>query len=182
VLRAAVDQGCQRVVIASGVQATVGYPLDAQVRTDSAVRPLSMYGVCKCFAEAAAHHLAVVEGLSCIVVRIGTFESTWLNDHPNARNMSTFVSERDMSHLLVRCVETPSIQFAIVHGVSDNRFKFLDLSDTMELLDYRPQDDGFLRLGAHLLYSDAWTTRTLGRGRFRSASDPRQADRTGGEE
>ena len=43
------------------------------------------YELCKCFAEAAAHYFAAVEGLSCIAVRIGSFESRWLERYPNAR-------------------------------------------------------------------------------------------------
>lgn len=172
VLRAAADQGCRRVVLASSVQAVVGYPLDVQVRTDSPVRPLNMYGACKCFAEATAHCFAATEGLSCIVVRIGTFEAAWVRDSPNARNLSTFISRRDMADLLVRCIETPNVRFAIVHGVSNNRFKFLDLSDTRALLDYHPRDDGFQLYGTNLLYSDAWFSGQLERGRFRGAAAP----------
>jgi hypothetical protein len=33
------------------------------------------------------------------------------------------------------------IQFAIVHGLSDNRFKRLDISDTRALVGYAPEDD-----------------------------------------
>ena len=171
ILRAAADQGCRRVVLASSVQAVVGYPLDHQVRTDDAVRPLNMYGVCKCFAEAAAHYFAAVEGLSCIAVRIGSFESRWLERYPNARNLSTFVSARDMSDLLLRCVETPDVRFAIVHGVSNNRFKFLDLSDTREMLGYCPEDDAFARF-TDLQVSDAWLSGHLGRGSFVSIHNP----------
>lgn len=172
ILRAAADQGCRRVVVASSVQAVVGYPLDVQVRTGDAVRPLSMYGACKCFSEATAHYFAAVEGLSCIVVRIGTVEADWVGQCPNARNLSTYVSKRDLCHLLVRCVDAPDVRFAIVHGTSDNRFKFLDLSDTVAQLDYRPQDDAFQVFGTDLLYSDQWLHRDLGTGRFTGASRP----------
>jgi uronate dehydrogenase len=172
ILRAAADQGCARVVIASSVQAVVGYPLDVQVHTDSPVRPLNMYGVCKCFTEAAAHCFAAVEGLSCIVVRIGTFEADWVAQCPNARNLSTYVSKRDLSELLVRCIETPDVRYAIVHGVSDNRFKFLDLSDTRALLDYCPHDDAFVLFETSLSYSDQWFDGDLGVGRFTGASKP----------
>jgi nucleoside-diphosphate-sugar epimerase len=156
ILRAAKDQGCERVIVASSVQAVTGYPLDEQVHTDSAPRPLNMYGVCKAFSEAAAHYFAATEGLSCIAVRIASFEADWVMRNPNARNLSTFISRRDMSQLLVRCIETPDVQFAVVHGVSDNRYKFLDMSDTKALLDYRPQDDSFRVFGIGLRYTDRW--------------------------
>ncbi len=34
-----------------------------------------------------------------------------------------------------------NLRFAILHGLSDNRFKRLDISDARELVGYDPQDD-----------------------------------------
>jgi hypothetical protein len=45
--------------------------------------------------------------------------------------------------LLAQCIEAPDITFAIVHGLSENRFKRLDLTSTRDLLGYAPQDDAF---------------------------------------
>lgn len=136
----------------SSVQAVIGYPLDVQVHEDSAVRPLNMYGVSKCFAEAVAHYFAATEGLSCIVIRVGTFDYDVKGEKSTARHMSTYVSRRDMVHLLVQCIETPHVKFAIAHGVSNNRFKFLDISSTREVLGYYPQDDAFQIAGTGLRY------------------------------
>lgn len=158
IFRAAKDQGCQRVIFASSVQAVSGYPLDTQVHPDSPVWPTNMYGVSKCFGEAVARYFAYSEGLSSIVVRVGTFEGEWCKETPTARNLSTFISKRDMSHLLVRCIETPGIQFAIVHGVSNNRFKRLDITSARELLRYEPKDDAFQRFDVNLHYRDEWRT------------------------
>lgn len=160
ILRAAKDQGCRRVIIASSVQAVAGYPLDVQVRTQDAPRPVNMYGVCKAFSEAACHHFARVEGLSCIAVRIGSFEDDWVVRDPNARNLTTFISKRDMSELLVRCIEVTDVDYAVVHGVSDNRYKFLDMRDTRELLGYTPVDDAFRFFDVGLRYTDRWYDRT----------------------
>jgi nucleoside-diphosphate-sugar epimerase len=166
IFQAAYDQGCQRVVFSSSVQAVVGYPLDVQVHHDSPVRPLNMYGVCKCFTEALAHYYACAKGLSSIVVRVGTFESDWILRYPHARNLSTFVSRRDMCQLLVRCVERPDIQFAIVHGVSNNRFKFLDITSARDLLGYAPEDDAFKIFKVALEYSERWLEPSLCDGIF----------------
>ena len=158
IFRAAKDQRCQRVVYASSVRTVDGYPLDFQVHTGSSVRPMSLYGVSKCFGEALGHYFAHAEGLPCIAVRVGTWEGNWEweGDRINARNMSTFVSERDMCQLLLRCVEQPDIVFAIVHGVSDNRFKRLDITSTKELLGYKPQDDAFKMFETGLRYIERW--------------------------
>lgn len=147
IFRAARDQNCARVIYASSIQAVDAYPLDVQVSTDMPVRPRSMYGVSKCFGEAVASYFAHTEGLSSIVVRIGTFMNIAPDDTVTARNMSTFVSPRDLVQLLVRCIETPDIQFGMVHGVSNNRFKRLDPTPARELLGYEPQDDAFQILG-----------------------------------
>lgn len=62
---------------------------------------------------------------------------------PGPGELASYVSARDLHQLLVRCIETPAIGFAIVHGLSQNRFKRLDLTSTRELLGYAPEDDAF---------------------------------------
>lgn len=147
IFRAAKDQGCRRVVFASSAQAVEGYALDQQVLTSMPVRPKNMYGVSKCFGEAVAAYFAYQEQLSSIVVRIARYAELAPDAQYNARDLSAYLSQRDLMHLLVRCVEQPDVPFAIVHGVSNNRFKRLDLSDTITRLGYAPQDDAFDLLG-----------------------------------
>ena len=148
IFRAAKDQGCQRVIYASSAQVFEGYPPDVQAHPDSPLRPANMYGVSKGFGEAVASYFAHIEGLSSIAVRIGAYDvngdaSNWLRRQPNMRRLSEYVSERDLNQLLLRCVEAPGVQFAVVHGISDNRFKRLDITATQELVGYAPQDDAF---------------------------------------
>jgi uronate dehydrogenase len=143
IFRAAKDQACRRVIYASSIRALEGYPQGAPLAPDLPVRPIDMYGASKCFGEATAHAFAVSEGLSSIVIRIGTFDPQWRERNSNPAGLSRIISKRDMIQLLIRCVETPNIPFAIVHGLSDNRIKRLDITSTMALLGYAPQDDGF---------------------------------------
>jgi nucleoside-diphosphate-sugar epimerase len=143
IFRAAKDQGCRRVIYASSIRVLEGYSQGAPLAPDVPVRPLDMYGVSKCFGEATAHYFAAAEGLSSIVVRIGTFEATWARKPSSEAGLSRIISKRDMGQLLVRCIETPDIPFAIVHGVSDNLIKRLDIESARVLLGYAPQDDGF---------------------------------------
>ena len=142
VFRAAKDQGCRRVVFASSIHAVIGYPPDVPARPDDAVQPTNMYGVSKCFGEAVAACFAH-DGLSSIAIRIGAYDAPWLREDPSALNLSAYVSERDLNQLLVRGIEAEGVRFAIVHGLSDNRFKRLDLTATRELLGYEPEDDAF---------------------------------------
>jgi len=104
IFEAARQAGCRRVVFASSVQVIGGYPLDVQACTDGAVRPLNMYGACKAFGEATAHCYAYGHGLSSIAVRTGSFEHNRAVFTPSARNLSTFVSARDLCQLFVRCI------------------------------------------------------------------------------
>src|SRR5579875_2784942 len=101
VFRAALDQGCRRVIYASSVQVVAGYPVDVQAQDASPLRPTNMYGVSKCFGEAVAAYFARAEGLSSIVVRIGAYDvggdsSNWLRRTPNPLSLSAYVSERDL--------------------------------------------------------------------------------------
>lgn len=157
IFRAAKDQGCQRVIFASSAWVVGGYPRDVQLAPDAPLRPVNLYGVSKCFGEAVAAYFAQAEGLSSIVVRIGAYDDgspdSWLRQQPSLRELPTYVSARDLNHLLVQCIETPDIPFAIAHGVSENRFKRLDLTETRERLGYAPQDDAFTVFGATL---DEW--------------------------
>jgi len=57
------------------------------------------------------------------------------------------MSARDLNDLLVRCVETENIPYAVVAGISDNARKRFNLIQTKRLLGYEPQDDGFKVLG-----------------------------------
>lgn len=148
VFRAARDQGCRRIIFASSVQVVAGYPADVQAPPESSLRPMNMYGVSKCFGEAVAAYFAHAEGLSSIVLRIGSYDvqvngGNWIRQHPSPLHLSGYISERDLNHLLIRCIETPDVQFAIVHGLSNNRFKRLDITTTRDLVGYAPQDDAF---------------------------------------
>lgn len=148
ILRAARDQGCNRVVLASSIQVVLGYEPDVQTNLSSTPRPMNMYGVSKCFAENTASYFAHAEGLSCIAVRIGAYDARnnhaeWLRRCPHPLDLAAYISPRDLNQLLTRCIEVPNTPFAIVHGISNNRFKRVDLTSTRELLGYQPEDDAF---------------------------------------
>ena len=152
VFRAAADAGVARLVFASSVQAVAGYPLDVQVRTDMPVRPQNLYGVSKAYGEALGAYFAHQEGLEAIAVRIGAFEHREDWARFSARNLSAWSSPRDVCELLRLCLmaDLGAEPFRIVHAISDNRFKRLDLSDTRALLGYEPQDDAFAAWGIGL--------------------------------
>jgi len=139
---AAIDAGCRRVVFASSIHAVSGAPPGRQVRTDDPVSPGDVYGVSKCFGEAMASYAASQHGLSAICIRIGAFQPRERAEEADALPlMNAFVSERDLCQLIARAIAVEDVGFAIVHGLSANRFNRLDLSSTIDLLGYEPVDD-----------------------------------------
>jgi nucleoside-diphosphate-sugar epimerase len=139
---AAKSAGCRRVIYASSIHAVSGYPADVQVKTSEPVNPGDLYGVSKCFGEALARYMAEKEGVSAICLRIGAFQPREsAESDKGVAMMDAWVSQRDLNQLIERCIDVENIKFAILHGLSDNRFKRLDISDARELVGYQPQDD-----------------------------------------
>lgn len=159
VFRAAKDQGCRRVIFASSVQLIEGYPLDIQARPDMPSKPMNLYAAAKGFGELIAHYFAYAEGLSSIAVRVGAFEYNPGWQAPggvDGRNLSAFVSARDLCHLFVQCIETPDLPFAIFQACSDNRYKRMDITNARELVGYTPQDDAFERFQVGIHNGERW--------------------------
>jgi hypothetical protein len=134
--------GCRRVIFASSVHAVSGHPEGRQVHASDPVNPGDIYGVSKCFGEALGRYMAEQEGLAVIVLRIGGFQPLSTAQRPDdLRLMDVFVSERDLTQLIHRSIDVQGLQFAIFHGLSNNRYNRMDISDARELLGYEPQDD-----------------------------------------
>ncbi|HEV2292523.1 MAG TPA: NAD(P)-dependent oxidoreductase [Tepidisphaeraceae bacterium] len=135
---------CRRFIYASSIHAVSGYPADVQVKTSEPVNPGDLYGVTKCFGEALGRYMAEKEGLSTIALRIGAFQPPESAESEKGLGMiDAFVSQRDLNQLIERCIDVDNLKFAIFHGLSDNRFKRLDISDARALVGYAPQDDAF---------------------------------------
>jgi uronate dehydrogenase len=125
----------------------VGGLLDqGAIPDDAAPRPTNLYGASKVFGEAVAATYAA-RGLSGIAIRIGAYDAPWFHEQGDVAAAMAYVSPRDLNELLVRCIETEDIPFAVVAGISDNARKRFSLRHTRELLGYEPQDDGFAVIG-----------------------------------
>lgn len=139
---AAKAAGCRRVIHASSIHAVSGYPQDVQVKTSEPVNPGDLYGVSKCFGEALGRYMAEKEDLSVITLRIGAFQPLEsARGEKGIGMLDAWVSQRDLNQLINRCIDVENVRFAILHGLSDNRFKRLDISDARELVGYAPEDD-----------------------------------------
>lgn len=139
---AAKSAGCRRLIYASSIHAISGYPADVQVKSSDPVNPGDLYGVSKCFSEALGRYMAEQEGLSVICLRIGAFQPLdYAKDPKSTAALDAWVSERDLTHLIDCCIKDECLRYAIFNGLSDNRFKRMDITDARELVGYRPQDD-----------------------------------------
>ena len=53
--------------------------------------------------------------------------------------MDAWVSREDLTQLIERCIDVKQIQWAVFHGLSNNAFNRLDISDARELVGLRSQ-------------------------------------------
>jgi hypothetical protein len=62
-------------------------------------------------------------------------------DHPYLDIALTY---EDLTRLMIASIDAPdTLRFGVFHGVSDNRWKRLDISDARAILGYAPEDDAF---------------------------------------
>jgi nucleoside-diphosphate-sugar epimerase len=149
IFEAAQQAGCRRVIFASSVNAVFGYPAELQVQTDMPVRPLNLYGASKAWGEAVACFYADQKNISAICLRFGWVverESKHIRlDHPYLDIALTY---HDLARLVAASIDAPDeLRFGVFHGVSNNRWKRLDISDARRLLGYEPEDDAFAIAG-----------------------------------
>lgn len=126
----------KRIIYASSNHVIGYYRNDLSVGTDDPVRPDSRYGVSKAFGEAVGRLYADKHGMSVACIRIGSFRQR----PQSARELATWVSPRDLVHLVRRCIDTPGYRFLTVYGVSGNR-RCRWTSAASEFIGYHPQDD-----------------------------------------
>jgi hypothetical protein len=55
--------------------------------------------------------------------------------------MATWLSHRDLSQLVDRCLSVQGVRFEIFYGVSGNTWRFWDIEHAARVLGYVPQDN-----------------------------------------
>jgi uronate dehydrogenase len=136
VFEAARRAGVRRVVYASSNHAVGFTPLDGELPADVAPRPDTLYGVSKVFGEALGRYYVDRYGLRVACLRIGTFDDR--PTHP--RSLATWLSPGDAARLVDACLRSPTLDYAIVWGISANRRRTWSL-EAGRALGYEPQDD-----------------------------------------
>ncbi|HVB96950.1 MAG TPA: NAD(P)-dependent oxidoreductase [Chloroflexota bacterium] len=138
VFEAARQAGVQKIVFASTNHTMGMYDRDRQwpVYANQPPRPDSLYGVSKVFGETLGRHYVDQYGLSVICLKIGWF----LPKPHNEIALWMWLSPRDAAQVVWRAVESP-LQFGSFYAISRNGRRHWDITETMEKLGYRPEDD-----------------------------------------
>lgn len=137
VYEAARRHGNPRVVFASTNHVAGWYEvLKTHVTPQMPVRPDGYYGASKAFGEALGRWYNDEFGLPVICLRIGSY----LDRPKNVRNLSTWLSPRDMAQLAWRSIES-DVPFGIFYAISGNTRRYWDIGDTQRVLGYEPEDN-----------------------------------------
>jgi uronate dehydrogenase len=128
-----------RVIFASTFHVTGGYPTSSFIEPDMPVHPDSIYACSKVFGEAIARFYSTHHQISSICVRIGSFQQNQVVSRED-RFQFTWFSPADCVQLFIKCIETPTIPFAIFYGVSNNAKAHWSIKNAKDLLHYDPQD------------------------------------------
>lgn len=127
--------GVRRIVYASSIHA-VGMHLKSDfIGTDAEHRPDTFYGLAKCFTEDLGRMYWDKRGMESVHLRI--LSCAQVN---NTRALGSWLSYPDLIQLVVRAIDTPSVGFAIIYGVSNNDRAPVDNSKA-SFLGYRPVDN-----------------------------------------
>jgi len=143
VFKATAVNKCDRLIFASSAQTIEHYPNDLQIDKNRPVRQLNLYGVARCLGEALGSYYADQHGISTICLRIGAYLFPEHYTEMNTRDLSAYLHPDDCNHLIVQCIETDGLHYEILNAISDNRYKRLDISETIEKVGYQPKADAF---------------------------------------
>lgn len=142
---AAKAKDLKRIIFASSLHITEGYPDNVQVKVTDPIRPANLYGVSKAYLEGLASSYAYVNGIESIGIRIADYKKDGeLDPEADENGMANYFSERDMNHLIDCCLEAELEEpLLVVNGISNNTFLRLSYEEARVKLGYQPQDDAF---------------------------------------
>ncbi|MDQ3539413.1 MAG: NAD(P)-dependent oxidoreductase, partial [Chloroflexota bacterium] len=162
----ALATGVPRVVAASTNQAAKWYEqpyyagLRDRVSPEDYPRPDSFYGWAKAAYESLGFLYACgtlgrkLEVIQIRIVAPREIDAAAFEDRPKAqyiRDLTGYVSARDLTQLFTKSVDTPEIEdefgvpFHIFYGVSNNARTFWSITNARKVIGYKPEDDSELR-------------------------------------
>ncbi len=162
----ALATGVRRVVMASTNQASKWYEqpyyagLRDRVSPEDYPRPDTFYGWAKVAYESLGFLYAcgsLGRKLEVIQIRIVAPREIDADDFAGQpasryiRDITGYISERDMQQLFVKSIDTPGIEdefgvpFHIFYGVSNNARTFWSITNARKVIGYAPEDDSEIR-------------------------------------
>ncbi len=135
VWEAAHRHGVKRVIYASSIHAVGMYPRAEFIGTDVPHRPDTFYGLAKCFAEDLGRMYWEKRGLESVHLRILSCAQV-----TSARALGTWLSYDDLIQLVTRAIDTPTVGFTVIYGVSNNDRAPVDNAKA-SFLGFRPKDN-----------------------------------------
>ncbi len=114
------------------------------IRLGDPPAPDSLYGVSKLFGEDLGRYYARLFGIQFVALRLGwaapdTYSPTRRDEANENHLRALFLSKRDSIQLVTRALEVDA-DYLVAYGISDNKDRFFDLSETTEKLGYHPED------------------------------------------
>lgn len=143
VFEACRQAGVGRIIYASSNHVTGYYEIEGTYTTpEMPVRPDGFYGASKAFGEALGRYYADAFGISVICLRIGTCRSeSYVINRDSDRILSTWLSHRDMIHLVQQSIEAQAVRFGIYYGISENTRAYWDIENARKEIGYAPEDN-----------------------------------------
>lgn len=149
VFHAAALAGVERVIYASSNHAMGGYREfgDLPITEGLPPRPGNPYGAAKLFGERLGKSFAHAFQIAVVAIRLGWVQRG-ANDPstmPDDWSRQLWLSNDDLVRLFDRAVEAdlePG-EFVLANGMSDNDGMRWDLTEAVERLGYRPEDDAY---------------------------------------
>jgi nucleoside-diphosphate-sugar epimerase len=101
----------------------------------------SFYGASKLFGEGLGQYYSNEYGISVICLRIGTVRTYEWPLPSEKRYFATWLSHKDLVQLVEKSIEAQGLGFEVFYGVSNNTWRFWDLTHSKEAIGYDPRDN-----------------------------------------
>jgi uronate dehydrogenase len=132
---AARSNGVGRIVLGSSNHAMGFYRRDEKIGSYDQMRPDTLYGLSKCWAELTGGLYYDKAGIRTLSIRIGNAQ-----ERPTTpRSLEIWISAGDLAQLCVIGLTHPDIDCTVVYGVSAGGGSWYDNSEA-ERLGYQPAD------------------------------------------
>jgi uronate dehydrogenase len=136
VFEAARHAGVERIVFASSNHTFGCYPISEKVSPALPPRPDTLYGAFKVWGETMLRYYYDRHGIRSVSLRIGTFRTLPIDQ----RSLATWLSPRDVAHLVDVSLGHPDPGCLVVNGYSNNTL-LKTVDPNWAILGYSPRDN-----------------------------------------